>query len=109
MPVSTPYDNLDSLQDSLERLLRDIRDLQGRRLRPLVDLDAAPTINDWSYGFFPTLSLFGSVRNHPLLGNCSQIHTSQVMLIDPDGGWARTWSRYYKLGAPAPPNPSKDN
>ena len=37
------------------------------------------------------------MTDHPLLGNAS-IHTSQLIAIDPEAGWARTTSRWYRLG-----------
>lgn len=41
--------------------------------------------------------LWGEVTDHPVLGNAS-IHTSQLIAIDPAAGWARTASRWYRLG-----------
>jgi hypothetical protein len=103
MSVITQCGSLNSLQDSLTSLLCDIDDLQIGELPRSIDLNAAPAIDQWSYGLVPARCIVGSVRGHPILSNRARIHTSQLVLIDPEEGWARTWSRYYRLGAPERP------
>jgi hypothetical protein len=103
MSVITQYGSLNSLQDSLTTLLCDIRDLRTGEIPRSVHLRAAPTIDQWSYGLVPARCIAGSVRGHPILGNRARVHTSELVLIDPENGWARTWSRYYRLGAPEGP------
>lgn len=103
MSVITQCGNLNFLQNSLTSLLCDIRDLQAGEIPRQMDLSAAPAIDQWSYGLVPARCIVGSVREHPILGNCARVHTSQLVLIDPENGWARTWSRYYRLGAPERP------
>ncbi|UFS64887.1 ATP-dependent Lon protease [Paracoccus denitrificans] len=63
------------------------------------DLAQAPVLSDWKAAISPGghVMLWGEVVNHPLLGNVS-IHTSQLIAIDPEAGWARTASRWYRLG-----------
>lgn len=63
------------------------------------DLEHAPVLSDWKAAISPDghVMLWGEVTNHPLLGNAS-IHTSQLIAIDPGAGWARTASRWYRLG-----------
>ncbi|WP_449043442.1 DUF6634 family protein [Paracoccus versutus] len=63
------------------------------------DLAQAPVLSDWMAAISPggNVMLWGEVTNHPLLGNAS-IHTSQLIAIDPEAGWARTASRWYRLG-----------
>lgn len=100
MSVITQCGSLNSLQDSLTSLLCDIRDLRAGDMPRPMDLSAAPAIDQWSYGLVPTRCIVGSVREHPILGNRARVHTSQLVLIDAENGWARTWSRYYRLGAP---------
>lgn len=63
------------------------------------DLAQAPVLSDWKAAISPGghVMLWGEVTDHPLLGNAS-IHTSQLIAIDPAAGWARTASRWYRLG-----------
>lgn len=64
--------------------------------------DITPTteLHYWSMGLRTVPILLGSATGHPLLGN-KDIHTSQLFFIDPSVGLARTYSRWYRLGAPA--------
>ena len=63
------------------------------------DLAQAPLLSDWK----PAISslghvmLWGEVTDHPILGNAS-ITTSQLIAINSEAGWARTASRWYRLG-----------
>jgi hypothetical protein len=100
MSTITQSGSLNSLEDSLASLLSDIHDLQIGEIPRLMNLKSAPVIDQWSYGLLLVCCLAGSVREHPILGNRTRIQTSQLVLIDPEHGWARTWSRYYRLGAP---------
>ena len=63
------------------------------------DIADAPVLSDWQAAISPGghVMLWGEVTNHPILGN-SSIHTSQLIAIDPGAGWARTASRWYRLG-----------
>ena len=63
------------------------------------DLAIAPILSDWKAAISPDgyVMLWGEVTDHPLLCNAS-IHTSQLIAIDPEAGWARTASRWYRLG-----------
>jgi len=45
-------------------------------------------------------ALAGATTGHPLLGDCPIIRTSELFAIDADRGWARTYSRFYRLGRP---------
>ncbi len=63
------------------------------------DLAQAPVLFDWKAVISPSghIMLWGEVTDHPLLGNAS-IHISQLIAIDPEAGWGRTASRWYRLG-----------
>ncbi len=95
MSVVTQCGSLKCLEDSLTNLLHDIRDLRVGDIPRSLDLEAAPTVDQWSHGLIPARCLVGSVRGHPIR---ARVHTSQLVMIDPEHGWARTWSRYYRLG-----------
>jgi hypothetical protein len=103
MAIATCCGSLDGLQEPLIKLLHDIRDLRAGEMPRSMDLAASPTIDQWSFGLMPARCIVGSVRGHPILGNRARVHTSQLILIDPEHGWARTWSRYYRLGRPEGP------
>ena len=107
MSVITQYGSLNSLCDSLTSLLCDVRDLRTGEMPRSMDLRATPIIDKWSYGLVPARCIAGSVRGHPILGNLARVHTAELVLIDPESGWARTWSRYYRLGEPERPATSR--
>jgi hypothetical protein len=101
MPIRTPFRNIVSLVDQLSALSDDMRDLDLRGRPSNADLRHAPTLSTWTFGELLVPCLVGEVVGHPLLGNRPRIHTSQLIAIDTDGGWARTWSRFYRLEMPA--------
>ncbi|WP_420024058.1 DUF6634 family protein (plasmid) [Cereibacter azotoformans] len=65
------------------------------------DLADAPGLDHWrpvlTLGGVPLL--WGRVSRHPRLGD-ALITTSPLIALDRDAGWARTFSRWYKLGVP---------
>lgn len=65
------------------------------------DLEGAPHLDMWRALLAPECApiLTGNVSGHPILG-ARMITTSQLVAIDPDAGWARTASRWYRLGMP---------
>lgn len=62
------------------------------------DLTDAPLLDRWLIGVSLQPVLYGSVVDHPRLGTRPAIRTTPVFAIDGNGLWARTWSRYYRLG-----------
>lgn len=72
------------------------------------DIDAVPILDEWWPAFDPhrTPFLVGRVNDHPVLGSKS-IRTSRLLALNEHAGWARTFNRWYRLGAPAsaPPIP----
>lgn len=63
------------------------------------DISDAPLLSHWAPGiaWHGDLVLTGHVTGHPRLG-ATWIHTSPLMGLDPRGRWARSWSRWYRLG-----------
>jgi hypothetical protein len=45
-----------------------------------------------------SLVLVGNVAGHPHLTDGRSIRTSQLIWLDRDRKWARTWNRVYRLG-----------
>lgn len=67
---------------------------------PNTELDDAPILDDWSMCMRPIRALTGWTTGHPLLGS-REVVTSELFAIDAGGRWARTYSRFYRLGRPA--------
>ena len=61
----------------------------------------APLLTDWVAQPLPggLVRFVGFVSGHPLLQD-GWITTSVVLATDEQAGWARTVSRYYRLGPP---------
>lgn len=60
----------------------------------------APCLDGWTPVLRGAqLSLAGNVEGHPALGK-TQIVTSPLIHVSEDDQWARTLSRWYRLGAP---------
>lgn len=84
---------LRALADDCDRLER------GRPVPPVV-LQKAPLLTDWAPAITPQgVHLIGRVTGHPLLGDCAAA-TTPLWFADPAGGWARSLSRFYRLGPP---------
>jgi len=100
MTIETPFRNIIDLQNALTDLSHDMDDIcvHGRPYH--FALANAPRLENWSFAALFSPCLVGEVTGHPLLGDRPSIHTSQLMVLDAERGWARTWSRFYRLGAP---------
>jgi hypothetical protein len=63
----------------------------------------APLLDRWAFAARPAACLVGVSSGHPILeGTGRLITTSDLILISQDGAWARTLSRWYRLGDPLP-------
>lgn len=61
-----------------------------------------PILERWVMAQRPAMCLAGLSFGHPLLtGEARPIVTSDLILIAEDHSWARTLSRWYRLGRPA--------
>jgi hypothetical protein len=84
---------------TLKRALKDWDKLANGHTPGPVELSDAPLLVDWEPQWTATglMRLVGLVRGHPRLPDepCS---TSIVLAADVREGWARTLSRYYRLG-----------
>ena len=92
----------DHMEQELRRLLGLCRDLDRLRhgLAPTVDeMSAAPLLDCWSVSVRPATCLVGAVSGHPNLRG-PLVRTSDLWAINPARGWARTLSRFYRLGIP---------
>jgi hypothetical protein len=65
------------------------------------ELQEAPLLDGWiaAMAYTGHLLLLGTVEGHPTAGS-GTISTSPLVKIDTDAGYARTLSRWYRLGRP---------
>ena len=82
-----------AIADDLDRIAR------GRH--PGKDeLRDAPRLWEWRVIAYPASHLVGIVLGHPLLRD-GEIWTSELLTYDPERGYARTLSRFYRLESPS--------
>lgn len=88
--------------DLLRNLVQDMEAfLEGRGPTEEI-INRAPVIDGWSLSTRECPCLEGTFHHHPLLGSIVPGGTtSHLWLLNKDEGWARTLSRFYKLGTPA--------
>ncbi|MCR6672728.1 DUF6634 family protein [Devosia ginsengisoli] len=84
----------------LEALSGDLRHIMNGVVPDEELLRAAPILENWSVRPAPFPVLVGNVSGHPKLMD-GEIVTSQLFLIEDRQNWARTFSRYYRLGEQA--------
>lgn len=90
----------------LERLLADLRHISEYGQPDDVSLHVAPLLDRWSISYTAAVCLVGYSTGHPILpGSNRYIATSDVCAISEHGNWARTRSRYYRLGSTTTNNP----
>jgi hypothetical protein len=102
-PFLDPVHITPDLVRRLRALADDAARLQyGRAVQP-APLRTAPLLKYWVPVRRPEgLRLIGQATGHPRLKR-RMIMTSPLWFADPEGNWARTLSRYYRLGPPANP------
>lgn len=84
----------------LRALADDCDSLERRRPVSPNLLQKAPLLTDWVPAVTPEgVKLIGRVTGHPRLGDCAAA-TTPLWFADPDGAWARSLSRFYRLGPP---------
>lgn len=82
---------------TLENLVRDLRAVRDGTGPTSAELQYAPLLDGYHLEPYLSFCLSGQVTGHPSLGD-THIHTSQLWVINQQQGWARTFSRYYRLG-----------
>lgn len=90
----------DTMLDRLKALIADMERVRAGLMEK--DLpDDAPMLDQWMIVQRPVACLAGRSSGHPILmGEGRPIATSDLWLISEDGQWARTLSRWYRLGRP---------
>ncbi|WP_414475904.1 DUF6634 family protein [Microvirga sp. M2] len=85
--------------ERLHRLAADLGALRDGHGPTAADLSSAPILDHWTCASAPALRLIGLVSDHPLLPGAGRpIVTSDLWVLAEDQGWARTRSRWYRLG-----------
>jgi hypothetical protein len=97
----SPSPQLDVEINLLRELLRDLERVRvgqhpGRRV-----LDDAPVLENWETTVRTEPCLTGIVHGHQRIRDRRTTITSQLWLLAPTLGYARTLSRFYALGEPA--------
>ena len=88
----------DDLVDAARRLADDLARLAARAGPAPSVLAAAPILDFWQPSVRPTGALVGVVTGHPNIVAGHTALTTDLFAIDAEGAWARTWSRFYRLG-----------
>jgi hypothetical protein len=88
---------------TLEALVADLKRIAAGQAPTLADLEQAPLLVGWEQSTRLASCLAGIAVDHPLLGS-QPVTTSQIWaanFVGQDGlhRWARTYSRWYRLGA----------
>ncbi|WP_394855485.1 DUF6634 family protein [Nitratireductor aquimarinus] len=84
----------------LKALVADMEAVQQRRMQQALP-EVAPILEQWALTCRPAPCLTGLSTGHPrLVGKDRSIITSDLQLVSSDQTWARTTSRWYRLGAP---------
>lgn len=93
------YSVIESEDDlrTFEALVRDFQRIQTGRAPTDAELENAPLLNAWRPCEMSVSCLEGVVSGHPKLGS-KLIHTSQLYVVNVGERWARTYSRWYRLG-----------
>lgn len=81
----------------VHELSRDLRLIKQLRAPTIHDFVHAPVLDDWVLTQRLEPALSGFVHGHPLKGD-TNILTSGLYFLDPEAGYARTLSRFYRLG-----------
>ncbi|MEA1673988.1 DUF6634 family protein [Nitrospirillum sp. BR 11163] len=85
------------------RIARDL-ELFSQGISPSsAEISKAPLLNSYRITRREYDILAGKSYGHPLIED-GPIFTSQLIIFNREDGWARTLSRYYRLGEPAEPN-----
>ena len=92
--------NIDHEIERLETLLADLKRLRALDFPTPEQLETAPIIDQWALTTRTEPCLVGSVHGHPRLRGGLAM-TSGLWVWSSSLGWARTMSRYYRLGRPA--------
>ncbi|MBB3952919.1 DUF6634 family protein [Aureimonas jatrophae] len=101
LPSAGWSDELDQEIERSAELLRDLRHLRDHTTPPRSVLERAPLLDGWSPAIRSVACLVGRPHGHPRLSGRRPAATSPLRVISLEDGFARTESRFYRLGRPA--------
>lgn len=85
--------------DRLKRLILDLEAMAAGSGPTIRQVNEAPYLDQWVLGNVPAQHLIGLVTGHPEKEGINRaIMTSQVMVVDSENRWARSLSRFFRLG-----------
>lgn len=85
------------LAERIHALSRDLTLIQQLRAPSVRDFAAAPLLENWTVGYRLDVALVGTVIGHPAIKD-GAVTTSPLYYLDQKAGYARTLSRWYRLG-----------
>lgn len=85
--------------DRLRRLLADVEALAAGHGPNAATLADAPELANWALAAHATPCLVGEFLGHPKIRYGQTGKTSDLWILAPSYGYARTLSRFYRLGA----------
>jgi hypothetical protein len=101
--------------DTPAQLKRDFEFYMKGKEPPPLELACAPLLESWRVTVMQftreggpplmVLVLVGTVTGHPQHSDARTIRTSQLIWLDRNRKWARTWNRIYRLGNRADDGP----
>lgn len=98
----SPVPELDIEINRLRELLRDLENIRvGQHPGQRMLADAA-TLDNWEVTVRPEPCLTGVIHGHPRIEDGRSAITTELWLLAPTLGYARTLSRFYALGRPGP-------
>lgn len=101
-PGETGGDLLAVETERVRSLLTDMERILTGHPPETVANDDPPILDQWNLINRPAPCLVGLSTGHPKLpGTNREIVTSEIWLMSDDMAWARTLSRWYRLGRPA--------
>lgn len=92
---------LDETLDRLKRLVADIEALKSGRLPDISGIEGSAVIHGWVLDQRPAACLRGYMEGHPTVRPGRMGITSDLWIWAPHHGFARTLSRFYRLGPQA--------
>lgn len=97
-PDAPRVGDIDAEIRRLTELVRDLSRIRDGAAPTDADLHAAPVLSDWMPATRAVACLAGRPVRHPHLSGERDAITSPVWLLDTVRGYARTESRFWRLG-----------